>query len=113
MTIRQAISQISPAIMSGHRMAVISHSVSPPSVSSAVLHPTSRPTSMLSNRSPTIQEWLKFDGPAFLEVMVDKNAFVYPMVGPGMAYRDMLTGPHIEARDAAPSEIKLDTADAF
>ncbi|MBI3119867.1 MAG: biosynthetic-type acetolactate synthase large subunit, partial [Candidatus Hydrogenedentes bacterium] len=32
----------------------------------------------------TIEEWLAFKGPAFLEVMVDKNAFVYPMVGPGM-----------------------------
>ena len=30
---------------------------------------------------PRLEEFVKFDGPAFLEVMVDQNAHVYPMVG--------------------------------
>jgi len=61
----------------------------------------------------TIRDFITYKGPAFLEVMVDKNAFVYPMVGPGMAYSDMLTGPHIPARAAKPEEFKLDTSDSF
>lgn len=59
-----------------------------------------------------VKEWLAFDGPAFLEVMVDKNAFVYPMVGPGMSYRDMLTGPHIANRVAADIPDGGDTLEA-
>lgn len=47
-----------------------------------------------------IAEFLKFQGPAFLEVMVDPDAGVYPMVGPGMGYKDMLTGDHINSRHA-------------
>jgi len=38
-----------------------------------------------------IEEFMKFDGPAFLEVMIDRDAGVYPMVGPGQAYEDMIT----------------------
>ena len=30
-----------------------------------------------------IAEFLAFDGPAFLEVIIDPDAGVYPMVGPG------------------------------
>ncbi len=64
-----------------------------------------------------LKDFIDFDGPAFLEVMVDKNAFVYPMVGPGMSYRDMLTGPYITPRSAAPIEedavVTLETSDAF
>ncbi|MBS3785694.1 MAG: biosynthetic-type acetolactate synthase large subunit [Gammaproteobacteria bacterium] len=40
-----------------------------------------------------------FDGPAFLEVMIDPDAGVYPMVGPGMGYKQMVTGDHIPARE--------------
>ena len=47
------------------------------------------------------------------EMRIDKDAFVYPMVGPGMPYKEMLTGPHIEGREAAPEEEKLDTSDSF
>jgi acetolactate synthase-1/2/3 large subunit len=32
-------------------------------------------------------------------VMVDPSAHVYPMVGPGMGYKDMITGKWIPARD--------------
>lgn len=60
-----------------------------------------------------LEEFVSFDGPAFLEVMTDKLAFVYPMVGPGMAYREMLTGPFIKSRQAGPSEGTLDTSDSF
>ncbi|HOH52355.1 MAG TPA: thiamine pyrophosphate-dependent enzyme, partial [Candidatus Hydrogenedentes bacterium] len=60
-----------------------------------------------------LEAFVKFEGPAFLEVMTDKQAFVYPMVGPGMAYRDMLTGPHITSREAGPSTGTLDTSDSF
>ncbi|HRZ82468.1 MAG TPA: biosynthetic-type acetolactate synthase large subunit [Candidatus Hydrogenedentes bacterium] len=60
-----------------------------------------------------LEAFVKFDGPAFLEVMTDKNAFVYPMVGPGMAYRDMLTGPHIQSREAGATTGTLDTLDSF
>ncbi|MFA7322450.1 MAG: acetolactate synthase, large subunit, biosynthetic type, partial [Dokdonella sp.] len=47
-----------------------------------------------------IAEFIAFDGPAFLEVMIDPDACVYPMVGPGMSYAQMITGEHIVARDA-------------
>ena len=39
-----------------------------------------------------------FKGPAFLEVIIDPDAGVYPMVGPGQAYDEMITGDHIAAR---------------
>ena len=43
----------------------------------------------------TLAEFLAFDGPAFLEVIIDPEANVYPMVGPGLAYKDIVTGDHI------------------
>ncbi|MDP9065957.1 MAG: biosynthetic-type acetolactate synthase large subunit [Pseudomonadota bacterium] len=45
-----------------------------------------------------VEEFIRFDGPAFLEVMIDQDAGVYPMVGPGQAYEDMITGEHIRSR---------------
>ena len=45
-----------------------------------------------------IAEFLAFDGPAFLEVIIDPEASVYPMVPPGLSYRDMVTGDHIPNR---------------
>jgi acetolactate synthase-1/2/3 large subunit len=48
-----------------------------------------------------LEEFVRFRGPAFLEVMVDQTAHVYPMVGPGMGYKDMLTGKWIPGRDKA------------
>ena len=48
---------------------------------------------------PTVlEEFLSFDGPAFLEVIIDTEAHVYPMVGPGLSYRDMITGEFIPNR---------------
>jgi acetolactate synthase-1/2/3 large subunit len=45
-----------------------------------------------------IAEFLAFKGPAFLEVMIDPDAGVYPMVGPGQCYEDMITGEFIPSR---------------
>ncbi len=47
----------------------------------------------------TLKEFVEFDGPAFLEVMTDPDACVYPMVGPGMGYKEMITGDFIEGRE--------------
>ena len=46
-----------------------------------------------------VAEWLNF-----LEVMIDPDAGVYPMVGPGLGYDSMITGDHIPARKQAPRE---------
>lgn len=46
-----------------------------------------------------LKEFIEYPGPAFLEVMVDPTAHVYPMVGPGLGYRDMITGSYIRSRD--------------
>ncbi|HKR36826.1 MAG TPA: biosynthetic-type acetolactate synthase large subunit [Steroidobacteraceae bacterium] len=45
-----------------------------------------------------VAEFVAFRGPAFLEVIIDPDAGVYPMVGPGQAYDEMITGEHIAAR---------------
>jgi acetolactate synthase-1/2/3 large subunit len=45
-----------------------------------------------------VGEFIGFPGAAFLEVMIDPDAGVYPMVGPGQAYADMITGDHIPSR---------------
>jgi acetolactate synthase-1/2/3 large subunit len=48
-----------------------------------------------------LRAFVEYAGPAFLEVMIDQDACVYPMVGPGMGYRDMVTGDFIASRPAA------------
>jgi acetolactate synthase I/II/III large subunit len=45
-----------------------------------------------------IAEFLQYPGPAFLEVIIDPDAGVYPMVGPGLSYDAMITGDYIAAR---------------
>jgi acetolactate synthase I/II/III large subunit len=45
-----------------------------------------------------IAEFIRFKGPAFLEVIIDRDAGVYPMVGPGQGYSEMITGDHIASR---------------
>jgi len=45
-----------------------------------------------------VKEFLAFGGPAFLEVIIDPEADVYPMVPPGLSYRDMATGDFIPNR---------------
>jgi acetolactate synthase I/II/III large subunit len=51
-----------------------------------------------------LEEFVRFSGPAFLEVMVDQNAHVYPMVGPGMGYKDMITGKYIPSRSQSATD---------
>jgi acetolactate synthase-1/2/3 large subunit len=48
-----------------------------------------------------VAEFIGFKGPAFLEVIIDRDAGVYPMVGPGQGYSDMITGDHIASRSTA------------
>ncbi|MYB89249.1 MAG: biosynthetic-type acetolactate synthase large subunit [Proteobacteria bacterium] len=57
---------------------------------------------------PVIKEFMEFKGPAFLEVMIDPDAGVYPMVGPGMSYDQMITGDYIPSRDQAEDDSKTD-----
>ncbi len=45
-----------------------------------------------------IKEFIEFQGPAFLEVVIDPDAGVYPMVGPGQSYDGMITGDYIASR---------------
>jgi acetolactate synthase-1/2/3 large subunit len=45
-----------------------------------------------------VEEFIRFEGPAFLEVMIDPDAGVYPMVGPGQSYENMITGDFIPSR---------------
>jgi acetolactate synthase-1/2/3 large subunit len=52
-----------------------------------------------------VREFIEFKGPAFLEVMIDPDAGVYPMVGPGQAYNEMITGQYIASRDT-PVQIR-------
>ena len=62
-----------------------------------------------------LEEFLKFDGPAFLEVIIDPEAHVYPMVGPGLSYKDIVTGPHIPNRYGSQTtpETKPDASEMF
>ncbi len=45
-----------------------------------------------------VSEFIQYPGPAFLEVIIDRDAGVYPMVGPGLGYSEMITGDHIASR---------------
>ena len=55
-----------------------------------------------------VREFIEFKGPAFLEVIIDPEAVVYPMVGPGQTYEEMITGDFIadragKKRDGGPA----------
>jgi acetolactate synthase-1/2/3 large subunit len=45
-----------------------------------------------------IKEFIEFAGPAFLEVIIDTEAGVFPMIGPGMPYDQMITGDFMPNR---------------
>jgi acetolactate synthase-1/2/3 large subunit len=60
-----------------------------------------------------LEEFLKHDGPAFLEVIIDPEAGVYPMVGPGLSYRDMVTGDFIPNRYASAPKAEPDASEMF
>ena len=59
-----------------------------------------------------VAEFMAFSGPAFLEVIIDPEAGVYPMVGPGMSYDKMITGDFIKSR-SKPRDEHLDTSEMF
>jgi acetolactate synthase-1/2/3 large subunit len=67
----------------------------------------------LEDLEDTIKAWLNFPGPAFLEVIIDKEACVYPMVGPGLAYDSMITGDFIPSRDDSPADDEIDDSSMF
>ena len=58
-----------------------------------------------------IRAFMEFSGPAFLEVIIDRDAGVYPMVGPGQSYSNMITGEFINSRtkptDEAPGPSEM------
>ena len=58
-----------------------------------------------------LAEFVSHQGPAFLEVMIDQDACVYPMVGPGMGYKEMITGDHITARSGTAQEQGAESPD--
>jgi acetolactate synthase-1/2/3 large subunit len=62
---------------------------------------------------PALEAFVRFPGPAFLEVMVDQNAHVYPMVAPGMGYKDMITGQWIPSREAPRASGEIDPTGMF
>jgi len=53
----------------------------------------------------TLKKFVEFEGPAFLEVLTDQAADVFPMVGPGVGYREMITGPYIKDRADTTHEL--------
>lgn len=59
-----------------------------------------------------VKAFIDFPGPAFLEVVIDPMASVYPMVGPGMSYDQMITGEWIAGRTSKAAD-KTDKADLF
>ncbi len=59
-----------------------------------------------------IKQWLDYPGPAFLEVIIDPEASVYPMVGPGLPYDQMVTGKFIPTRNKVKEE-DIDSSEMF
>ena len=52
-----------------------------------------------------LEAFVNFEGPALLEVMCEQGEHVYPMIGPGMGYKDMITGKHIRGRKAPTRKV--------
>jgi len=61
----------------------------------------------------TLKEFIETPKPAFLEVVIDPDAMVFPMVGPGMSYGQMITGDHIESRSKDPEVEPIDPKAMF
>jgi acetolactate synthase-1/2/3 large subunit len=60
-----------------------------------------------------VAEFIRFRGPAFLEVIIDRDAGVYPMVGPGQGYSEMITGDHIASRAGAGTKALPGASEMF
>jgi len=58
-----------------------------------------------------IREFIEFESPAFLEVIIDPDALVYPMVGPGATYDQMITGEWIASREVPAVSERPDADD--
>jgi acetolactate synthase-1/2/3 large subunit len=66
-----------------------------------------------SEVTKTIEAFIAYEGPAFLEVHIDPDAGVYPMVGPGQTYDAMITGDHITSRSKDERAKKVDPTNMF
>jgi acetolactate synthase I/II/III large subunit len=60
-----------------------------------------------------LEEFLSFKGAAFLEVVIDPEAGVYPMVGPGLSYLEMITGDFIPNRYHSAKPPEPDQSESF
>ena len=61
----------------------------------------------------TVKNFIEFEKAAFLEVIIDPDAMVYPMVGPGMSYDQMVTGEFIQGRNEDPEIDEVDPSAMF
>jgi len=61
----------------------------------------------------TVKEFIECKKAAFLEVVIDPDSMVFPMVGPGMSYAQMITGDHIESRGEDPEVEPIDPKAMF
>jgi acetolactate synthase I/II/III large subunit len=59
-----------------------------------------------------VAEFVAYKGPAFLEVIIDPDAGVYPMVGPGVSYAEMITGDWIKSREPQKT-VEIDKSEMF
>ncbi len=69
--------------------------------------------SMPEQIDDALERFVNHDGPAFLEVMIDEVADVLPMVGPGMGYKEMDTGPYITAREEVSEDSVVSPSEMF
>jgi acetolactate synthase-1/2/3 large subunit len=60
-----------------------------------------------------LEEFINYPGPAFLEAIIDPEAGVYPMVGPGLSYHDMVTGDFIPNRYEIDEAAEPDASELF
>ena len=61
----------------------------------------------------TVEEFLRFPGAAFLDVIIDPQASVYPMVGPGLSYHEMITGEFIPNRYEGDEHVGPESSGMF
>lgn len=48
---------------------------------------------------PSLNEFLAARGPCFLEVVIDRDETVYPLIPIGKGYKDMILGPYIKEKN--------------
>ena len=60
-----------------------------------------------------VREWLAFTGPAFLEVMIDPDAGVYPDGAAGPGLRRMITGDFINGAQGCGRSEKPGASEMF